>query len=374
MENCPAKCWLVAAAVLLLAASLASAADNTGDLISNGSFEAGMQIWKGDGKIVLLPDGNRVCEIDASKSRMKEIRQEFHLKQLQQVEVLFRARAIKYTGAGIRIAIHQPGAGAMIYNKDLPADGSWGNFRILYTRAVSNTDIRELKISTLIGTGQVQIDDVEVREPSKVVEEQPRTLPAATPAPVAKLAPSLPPVAPVKPAPPLPPVALVKPPAPPPTPAPVAPPVAASAPPNVPAGTFGSPEQVLSSVPAEAIRKLQDNATVEAGIAEVNEYLARNVKNKPALFRIDVSVSEPVASTQNKYRIRARDHAVMSWNGGAMNGHTWAYFPEATVPAEGKAAVGSQVIASGVIGRCDITNKGRLQLNIDLQKAKVEGP
>jgi len=64
----------------------------------------------------------------------------------------------------------------------------------------------------------------------------------------------------------------------------------------------------------------------------------------------------------------------MTWNGGAINRHLWAYFPEASVPADGKAAVGSEITVSGVIGRCDITTKGKLQLNIDLQQSKLATP
>src|SRR3954466_1439969 len=100
MANHTTSCWFISGAALLLSLVPSGAADTSGNLIINGGFEAGMQIWKGDGKIVLLPEGNRVCEIEASKSRMKDIKQEFHMKQLQQVEIIFRARSIKYNGPG----------------------------------------------------------------------------------------------------------------------------------------------------------------------------------------------------------------------------------------------------------------------------------
>lgn len=348
--------WFISGTFLLLSATLGFNAETTGNLIVNGSFEAGMQIWKGDGKIILLPDGNRVCEIEASKSRMKDIKQEFHMKQLQQVEVIFRARSLNYTGPGLRISIHQNASGSLIWNKQLPEDGSWGEFHIVYTRAGGSVDARELNIATLIGTGKVQIDDVEVREPSKVVENQPPQPvvppPAATPMPETK---------PATPAP------VSRPAAPPPLP------LAASASP-LPPGTFGSLADVLKSAPSDSLKKLQDPATVEAGITEINQYLLQNAKGKPAQFHVKIAVAEPVAEKRNKFRVRMKDAPITAGGLGDINGRLWAYFPGESVPPEGKAAVGSEIVVSGTIGRCDMNNKGHLQLNIDLQNSKLASP
>ncbi|EDY17745.1 Carbohydrate-binding CenC domain protein [Chthoniobacter flavus Ellin428] len=346
--------WFISSTSLLLSATLGFSADVPGNLIVNGSFEAGMQIWKGDGKIVLLPEGNRVCEIEASKSRMKDIKQEFHMKQLQQVEVIFRARSLNYTGPGLRVSIHQTGSGSLIWNKQLPEDGSWREFHILYTRAGGNVDARELNIATLIGTGKVQVDDVEVREPSKVVENQPpqpvAPSPAATPMPETRPPASAP---------------FARPAAPPPSAIPTSP---------LPAGTFGSLADVLKSVPPDSLKKLQDASTVEAGITEINQYLAQNAKGKPAQFRVKIAVAEPVAEKRNKFRVRMVDASVANGTGDDINGRLWAYFPESSVPPDGKATVGSEIVISGVIGRCDINNKGHLQLNIDLQGSKLASP
>jgi hypothetical protein len=352
--------WLLPCALLTFTSLCVLGADVPGNLLTNGGFEAGMQIWKGDGKIVLLPEGNRVCAIEASKSRMKEIKQEFHLKQLQQVEVVFRARSMKYTGPGLRISIHQVGGGSMIWNKQLAEDGSWREYRILYTRASANGDARELNIATLLGTGIVQIDDVEAREPSKVAENQPPepAPPAATPTPTSK---------------PLPPVAIVKPPAPP-IPSVQSKPVPPPAQPNVPPGTFGSLEEIMKAIPGDMIRKLQTAETTDASIAEINDFLKQNVKNKPAQLRIHIAAGETPPNGANKYRIRAIDQPAMTWNGGGANGHVWVYFPESNVPPESKVALGTDIIVSGLLGRCDITNKGRIQLNVDLEKSKLESP
>jgi len=347
------RCFLFGAS-FLLSVTLGFSADVPDNLITNGGFEAGMQIWRGDGKIILLPEGNRVCEIEASKSRMKDVKQEFHMKQLQQVEVIFRARSLNYTGPGLRISIHQNGGGSLIWNRQLPADGSWGQFHIVYTRAGGNVDARELNIATLIGTGKVQIDDVEVREPGKVVENQPpqpvTPPPAGTPLPETR--PSVPP-------------AVAR---------PSAPPTPAVSAPSLPAGAFGSLADVLKSVPPDSLKKLQNPATVEAGIIEINQYLASNAKGKPAQFRVKIATAEPVAEKRNKFRVRMVDAPVSNESGDDVNGRLWAYFPEGSVPPEGKAAVGSEIVVSGVIGRCDINNKGHLQLNIDLQSSKLASP
>lgn len=361
MATYSAARWIIGFAALIAYKGSGIAADNAGNLITNGGFEAGMQIWKGDGKIVLLPDGNRVCEIDASKSKMKDLKQEFRMKQLQQVEVIFRARSLNYTGPGLRISIHQIGGGSMIWNRELRGDGSWGQVRIVYTRAGGNVDLRELNIATLIGTGQVQIDDVEVREPSKVVDNPPpQPATPVTPPPIAT------PTPPVKPS-----VTVVKPS----TPVVVSPPAApVLPPPTVPPGAIGSLEQILNGIPAEALQKLKDSATTEAGIAEINDYFTKNVKHKTGWFRIKVDFEEPITAQKNKFRIRAKDRPVSGPGGSELNGRIWAYFPGDNVPAEGKAPVGSDVTVSGEIGRCDVNNKGKLQINIDLEQSKLEGP
>lgn len=362
MANHTTSRWFISGAALLLSVASSMGADTSGNLIINGGFEAGMQIWKGDGKIVLLPEGNRVCEIEASKSRMKDIKQEFRMKQLQQVEIIFRARSMKYTGPGLRISVHQNAGGSIIWNRELPEDGSWREYRLVYTRAGGNIDARVLNIATLIGTGSVQIDDVEVREPSKVVENQP---PQPVPPP-----PTSTPMPEVKPPAP---VAIAKAPTP---PAPVAP--APSAPirpsPALSPGTYGSLAQIMGSIPADSLRKLQNPETADAAVAEINDYFKQNVKNKPAQLRVHVAAGEVPPNGANKYRIRATDQPAMSWEGGSANGHMWVYFPEATVPPEGTTPVGSDITVSGLLGRCDLTNKGRIQLNIDLEKAKVVNP
>ena len=159
---------LTAALILPFLGAHASAADD--NLIMNGGFEAGNQYWKGDGKVERLPDGSRVCEIEAARNRRKDITQEFRMKDSTQVEIVFRARSLNYSGPNLRISIHQIGSGSTFWERPLPEDGSWKNFRVVYTRP-NKEERRELIIATQLGTGQVQIDDVEVRAPGTAVAD-----------------------------------------------------------------------------------------------------------------------------------------------------------------------------------------------------------
>jgi hypothetical protein len=326
-------------------------AEETDNLIMNGGFETGIQFWKGDGKIERLPDGSRVYEIEASKNRMRNITQEFRMKDLSQVEIVFRARSLKYTGAGLRISIHQVGSGSLLWNRSLPEDGSWANIRLEYTRP-NKEERRELIIATLLGTGQVQIDDVEVRAPSRLGDNPAPSRPT-TPAPSVQ---------------PMPPIPVAKPPAP---PAPPVAPVAIPAP-VVPAGTFGSFEQIVQAVPEGLLKKLEDSATEEGAVSEINAFLAANVKGKPALFRIKVEKSDATGGA-NKVRFKSPDRPLKN-AGAPISEGLWAYFPEATAPDPAALAAGVEVTVSGTIGRCDLTTKGGLRLNVDLQKSQLKAP
>ena len=151
-------------------------------------------------------------------------------------------------------------------------------------------------------------------------------------------------------------------------------PAPSQSPPPVPAGTYQSLVDILKKVPSGSFRKLEDASTLEAGITEINSYLAANAIGKPAQFRLRIAVAKPLTETKNKFRVRMVDHPVLTWSGGQIIGRLWAYFPADAVPADGKAAVGNEILVSGVIGRCDINNKDQLLLNVDLQEAKLVNP
>jgi len=359
----------LAARLLIFASALSFAGlssngaemDTGGSLITNGGFEAGMQFWKGDGRNVLLHDGNRVCEIEASKARMKEIHQEFHMKQLQQVEVLFRARTVDYKGPGLRVAIHQPGSGSVFWTEELPEDGSWRDIHIKYTRTTANPDLRDLVISTFIGSGKIQIDDVEVREPGKIAESEPFLPPEPVRTPTPKPAP---PLAFVKPPPaPAPPAAPATPPAIPRLPAPVVPP-----------GTVASLEQIINSTPASILLKLQDAATLDAGATEFNQHFAQSLKGQPALLHLSIDQLDRPHWTPHKFLIHVTDRRATTWNGNRLGAWMWLTFPEDSTPSEDKLATGSEITVSGVVSRCEVGKAGHLHLNLDLVQSKLVPP
>ena len=323
------------------------------NLITNGGFEAGMQIWKGDGKIILLPDGNRVCEVEASRSRMKDIKQQFHMRQLQRVEIVFRARSVNYEGLGIRISVKSFGSGGVFWDKELPKDGSWRDYRATYTRTTGNTELRELFIATQLGSGKVQFDNVEVREPSKTGQDDS----PATP---------LPPSATPAPPPPVPPVATTRQPALPPKPMPR---------PAVPAGTFGSLQQIMDSAPADAVQKLRDDATRDEAADQLDAYFAANVKGKPAQFRVTIDETRPDLAKPTEYLVHITDlPPTPLWNGTNLAAWLWVKFSEADPSAPAKLASRSTPTISGVITRCLVGRGGRFHLNVDLSQSKVEGP
>ena len=357
---------LIFASAISFADLSGNGADPSGNLITNGGFEAGIQNWKGDGKIVLEHDGNRVCEIEASKARMREIHQEFHMKQLQQVEVVFRARSIDYKGPGIRISVHQPGGGSVFWTRELPEDGSWRDFHIKYTRTTANVDLRDLVIATLIGAGKIQIDDVEVREPSKMADNEPSLPPEPAPTPTPK---------------PAAPLAFVKPPPAPATPAPAPPALTPpaviprpSTPEPVPPGTVGSLEQIINSTPAGILLKLQDAATLDAGATEFNQYFARSVKGQPALLHLTIDKVDERNSSPNKFLIHVMDHRATTWNGNRLTAWMWLTFPEDSTPSGDKIASGSEITVSGVVSRCEAGKAGILHLNLDLVQSKLVPP
>lgn len=333
---------------------LTAQAQDGGNLIMNGGFEAGIQFWKGDGKVERLPDGGRVCEIEAARNRLKDITQEFRMKGVTQVEIVFRARAMKYTGAALRISVHQPGGGSIIYNRDLPPDGSWKDFRLNYLRP-NVEERRELIIATMVGTGAVQIDDVEVRPPSQTI--------AATAEPAPPLPPSKPAPATPVPAPPAP-LAMNRP------ATPVPAPPSAKAALVAPAGGFASFEQIIQTVSADVRQKLGDPATAATALEETNAILAQNAKGKPAVFRTRIELLRPNPGGGNKVRFKSPDDPMTT---APMKQRLWAHFREEPDPAI--LAVGAEVVVSGVMSRCDVTKEqDGLRLNVDLQRCQIVGP
>jgi len=337
---------------LLCGSLVGFGAEPLGNLVMNGAFEAGNQYWRGDGKVVTLPDGNKVYQMEAAANKAHKMSQEFRLHGLKEIQITFRARGLKYKGAGLRIGVHRPGGGSIFYDREIPEGDGWTSYQVKYTQEKAE-DQRTLNITVHEGGGIVQIDNIEVREPGQVVVQNDPPKPPMPAKPAAAPAPA---------------------PAAPPVPAPVVvsnSPVAAK---PLPAGAIGSLDQVLDSVPASIVLKFRDPATQEEAVAEMNDYFAKEVKGKKALMKLTVEKAADFDGNGKKYyRLKIPDNAVGPNQPGIKLLWFFVYIPKenmldpsATVPP------GSQVTVSGDLTRCDLKNVGGWRLNANLSSARIE--
>jgi hypothetical protein len=338
--------------VLVGGSMICFAAEPPGNLVMNGAFEAGNQYWHGDGKVVTLPDGNKVYQIEATPNKEHKISQEFRLHGLKEIEITFRARGQKYKGSGLRIALHRPGGGSVFSNREIPEGDAWTTYKMKYTQSKAE-DQRTLNIIIHEGSGIVQIDDIQIREAGQAVVQNDPPKPSAPAKPGAAQ------------------------PAPAPAPAIPAPAVASNSPVvanPLPAGTIGSLEQVLDSVPASTQLKFRDPATQEQAVAEMNDYFAKAVKGRKSLMKLTVEKAADFDGSGRKYyRLKIPDNAVGPNQPGIKLLWFFVYVPKenmldpsATVPP------GSQVTVSGNLTRCDIKNVGGWRLHANLSDARIE--
>ena len=153
--NPPMKATPLLASMLLLAAP-ATAADPE---VRNGDFEKGKQFWRGDGKVVVLPEGGKVLELKADDRYNDQVTQDFDMGKAQKLEITMRIRGLDYKGNGLRVSIHQQGGGSMIYNGNV--SGDWTNGKWTYNRN-STTDKFQLVLSPFPGSGAIQVDDIKI--------------------------------------------------------------------------------------------------------------------------------------------------------------------------------------------------------------------
>jgi hypothetical protein len=131
-------------------------------------------------------------------------------------------------------------------------------------------------------------------------------------------------------------------------------------------------QQLLDTVPPDVLRMLTDPATFEEGQKEINQYFGHNFVGKPAILQAKIEAAGPYAQGPNKYHIRATS-APLKWVGGEMGRLNWFYFTVDQVPAAARAKVGSEVVVSGIIVRCEVANpKGFLKINFDLGDCILE--
>jgi hypothetical protein len=153
-----------------------------------------------------------------------------------------------------------------------------------------------------------------------------------------------------------------------------APPANRPPPPNLPPGTFGSLEQIIQSAPADALQKVQNDATKDDGVKELNEYFASKVKGQPAQFHVLIDMTRPKESKPKEFLFHVADQPATMWNDIPLTAWVWARFTSEAEAQPDKLGVGSEPTLSGVITRCQVGKGGRLHLDVDIGKTKVESP
>jgi hypothetical protein len=131
-------------------------------------------------------------------------------------------------------------------------------------------------------------------------------------------------------------------------------------------------QEVLNSVPPSMLRKLANPETFVEAQKEIDGYFQHNVIGKPAKLRIKIESAGPYSQGPNKYRIRAATDPV-KWIGGEMSRLVWFYFTADKIPPAGRTKVGSEVVVSGIIRRCEVTDRtGFLKINFDMNDCTLE--
>jgi hypothetical protein len=140
---------------LLLTAATTSAAEPE---LRNGDFEKGKQFWRGDGKVVLLPEGGKVLELKADDKYNDQISQDIDWGKAGKIDVEFRVRSVEYKGDGLRITAQEQGAGSSHTSE---VASNWSPVKWSFQRGPAARKF-QLQFSPLPGTGAIQIDDVKI--------------------------------------------------------------------------------------------------------------------------------------------------------------------------------------------------------------------
>jgi hypothetical protein len=340
MKNRPRLVCTALAFSLLLAGGLHAA-----DLgLKNGDFFTGKQFWRGNGKIVTLPDGNKVIELTSNTRDIDTAYQELKLGALPEVEVKFRARFLGDKGQ-MRARLIRSSGRSTFFTFTLPPDGVWRDVSFKYTRE-SLKDERTLSLETLPYVGKLQIDDVWAGEPGTHVSvrpmEEPTALKPATPGVPMVPAPAVPGTAPRMP-----------------TTPPVAP---ATAPrPNAELDGF------LDALPENLRLPLNDSALPEESLAAINAWFAKEMLNKTVQITFAIHSSEVVPNEPEKFRLRAADGLLSGKYALVRYQQFYAYLPSASATEIAKEPIGATVTLSARIGRCDLKQfPAGVRLNVDV--------
>lgn len=139
-------------------------------------------------------------------------------------------------------------------------------------------------------------------------------------------------------------------------------------PPKVSPKRFTSLDEIFSQIPPSSILKLREPATQKTALEEINRFLTANVKGKMFEGKIHVEMAAPFSSpSASTYRIKIPDIHVQP--GNPIRARLWAYFEKADEPKT-SPPIGSKMMVSGRLGRCEVTGEKSFMLNVDLHQSK----
>jgi hypothetical protein len=345
MKTCPRSlrlCRTALALSLLLAGGLHAA-----DLgLRNGDFVTGKQFWHGDGKIVSLPDGNKVLEMTSNTRDLDHVYQAMALGMMPEVEVKFRARFLGGKGQ-MRVKLTEPDGSSTLFAFPLPTDGEWRDISFKHQRENLKDELT-LVLETLPYEGRLQIDDIWAGEPGTHASVRPLVKPATPPAPAK-------PAAPVVAMVPTPPPAVV--------PAKV-PPTPAPAPAPRPAAEL---DRLLDLLPAELRAKLSATELAPDDIAAINAWFAKEKVNKTEQITLVIDAAEVVPDNPKNFRIRAANGLLSGKYPAVLKQQVWAYLRSDDATEIAQQPLGATITLAGRLGRCDLKQfPTGLRLNVDL--------
>ena len=345
MKNRPHLVCTALALSLLLAGGLHAAGLalglGVGPGLKNGDFSTGKQFWRGNGKIVALPDGNKVLELTSNTRDVDAAYQELKLGTLPEVEVKFRARFMGDKGQ-MRARLIRSSGRSTYWTFTLPPDGSWRDVTFKYTRE-SLKDERTLSFETTPYNGKLQIDDIWAGEPGTHVSAQPMEKPTAI-QPAAPGIPIIPGTVPGKPT--TPPVA----------------PATATAP-----RASAELDRFLDALPDNLRLPLNDSAIPEETLAAINAWFAKEMLNKTVQITFVTHTSEVVPNEPEKFRLRAADGLLSGKYALVRYQQFYAYLPSANATEIAKEPLGATVTLSARVGRCDLKQfPAGVRLNVDV--------
>lgn len=149
---------LVSSALIVILSAAALAADAPLPDFKNGDFENGKQFWKGDGKIVIEKEGNKVLELKAGERAGESISQEFDLGKLSKIGISMRIKGVGFKGSGLRVVLKKRNGDSTFSTKEV-VEGEWKEIKMVWNRLGAESKYTVL-FTPEFGKGSIQIDDV----------------------------------------------------------------------------------------------------------------------------------------------------------------------------------------------------------------------